>query len=84
MTYKYDPKSIMGQLDAILKPLGWHVRQVQIDSTPHGYELSISALAPRPLNFVKVTDFGTPDPACECGAAKAKTTHSSWCPRAKT
>ena len=98
MTYKTDPNSIMGQVEAVLKPLGWHVQSVQVERGVGVYRLSIEAIGAKPLAFIPTTFVPTnsgvrlpdidPDPACECGAHKLGTKrgpgHSAWCPWSKS
>lgn len=68
-----DPHPTLAQIEAVLKPLGWHVQSgtldVHSDSSGLTYRLQIEAIG------------GVlPIVVCECGAAAAKTTHSPWCP----
>jgi len=83
-----DPKALMQIIQATLKPLGWHVDSIQVNQScnwPGSYSLTMNAVGPvhqpavRANSGVKLPDID-PDPVCECGAAAAKTTHSSWCP----
>jgi len=85
-------------IEATLNPLSWHIQSIQVsqDGSGGGYSVSIEAIGPVAQPYVKFTHgplfpknsgVALPDidkdPACECGAEKAKTTHSSWCPMVK-
>lgn len=90
MSLKCDPQALMKAIEATLKPLGWHVDSVQVNqSYNYGtWSLTVNAVGPfnqpavRANSGVKLPNID-PDPKCECGAAAAKTTHSSWCPMVK-
>ena len=87
MTIKCDPQTLTQMIEATLKPLGWRVDLVQVNqSCNYGtYSLTVNAVGPvnqpavRANSGVKLPDIDL-DTVCECGAEKAKTTHSSWCP----
>jgi hypothetical protein len=82
---------IFDDISKALEALGYRVTQATITQDPHyryAYNLSIDAVGPfaqaavqagAGLKFPSATPTAT-QPVCECGAAAAKTTHSSWCP----
>jgi hypothetical protein len=83
-------KNLFEEMTQLFASKGWHLRSMNVHNSQYGtYEMTVDAIMfknPKtnqvhfPANSgVRLPNID-PDPVCECGAAAAKTTHSSWCP----
>ena len=78
-----DTRKLFDDLNHALNSLGFHVTASQLDMNARdgSYRLTLDAVAFTPGRAVASVRPAVPKvPTCECGAAAAKTTHSSWCP----